>query len=861
MRKSGMIFRSDSKGRFVAAGFLLIGLAGSLAAAAAVWTGLGTTSRWADPNNWQYHLLPGSNDVVGFAAGADWQIRQQTVTIDAPARCGRLEFYHYNWPAEPFHHIRILAPAQMVLASEHIDQNQYAATYVQSGGRHEVGQDLYYTTYNGTFRLSGGQLLVGGTFHAGPDRGHVFFAGGSATLNRLALGYNQYKTTIHIEPAAAIEVTGQVSLEPTETGKILTLAWEAPLFLAGADWINRHQDPRYVQGLEQADLRFSGTTTCRFEVGGGDYGAEEAGFTDNFALGRLQIGDPNGGHVVLTDQRNNCPDTLQAGAEALYVDTLVLGYGSVLDLAGYKVYFRNLIDQGGQYPNGIPQKIGEKYLQLTAPNGGEKWMAGETVTVSWQSGGDVNDVVVEYSLDDGLNWFEVEPPNAGNTGGYAWQVPEVSSSQARIRIRDAVDAGVFDISEDPFYLWIAGSLVGWGRDQQGQIDVPAGKNYVAVAAGGGHSLALKSNGALAAWGANSYGQTTIPGGTAFVAVAAGENFSLALRDDGTVAAWGDNGSGQTLVPGDPNAIVAIAAGGEHALALREDGGLLAWGDNGSGQIDVPAGTDFVAVAAGGMHSLALRADGTVAAWGDNSLGQLDVPEPDPDISRRPAAIAAGLWHSLALRRDGTPVGWGNNSFGQLNLPEGDDFVAIAAGGYHNLALRGDGSIAAWGANNYNQINALAGGGFVALAAGKSHSLAIQTARLTLIEPDGGQAYLAGKTYPVRWQTLGDVAEVQIAYSIDNGQNFSAVEPANQGNTGRYDWLIPPVNSDQCRLRIRDAAAAHIQDTSAEAFTLYQCVLPTDLDGDCLVNLSDLAILLDDWLACGNPFDPDCRLDR
>ena len=31
----------------------------------------------------------------------------------------------------------------------------------------------------------------------------------------------------------------------------------------------------------------------------------------------------------------------------------------------------------------------------------------------------------------------------------------------------------------------------------------------------------------------------------------------------------------------------------------------------------------------------------------------------------------------------------------------------------------------------------------------------------------------------------------------------------------------------------------------------------DLNGDCYVDFADLAILMGEWLACGNPLDPNC----
>ena len=98
--------------------------------------------------------------------------------------------------------------------------------------------------------------------------------------------------------------------------------------------------------------------------------------------------------------------------------------------------------------------------------------------------------------------------------------------------------------------------------------MPAGlSNVVAVAGGGDHSLALRSDGTVVAWGYNSVGQTTAAGLSNVVAVAGGGGLSLALRSDGTMAAWDDYG--QTPVPAGLSNVVAVAVaeGGSHSLAL------------------------------------------------------------------------------------------------------------------------------------------------------------------------------------------------------------------------------------------------------------------------------------------------------
>ena len=80
----------------------------------------------------------------------------------------------------------------------------------------------------------------------------------------------------------------------------------------------------------------------------------------------------------------------------------------------------------------------------------------------------------------------------------------------------------------------------------------------------------------------------VSGLTGVVAIAGGGNHSLALKSDGTVYAWGHNNRGQLgdgtttqrytpVLLSDLTGVVRIECGDSHSMALKSDGTVYAWG--------------------------------------------------------------------------------------------------------------------------------------------------------------------------------------------------------------------------------------------------------------------------------------------
>ena len=149
-----------------------------------------------------------------------------------------------------------------------------------------------------------------------------------------------------------------------------------------------------------------------------------------------------------------------------------------------------------------------------------------------------------------------------------------------------------------------GTLWTWGSNWKGQLGdgtnidrntptrIGVDSDWLAISAGALHTIALKSDGTLWTWGDNEYSQlgdgtgiisrytpTRIGTDTDWIEIAGGGTHTLALKSDGTLWAWGYNyfgqlGDGTDARKNIPTRIgtdtdwTAVSAGAGHSLALK-----------------------------------------------------------------------------------------------------------------------------------------------------------------------------------------------------------------------------------------------------------------------------------------------------
>lgn len=155
-----------------------------------------------------------------------------------------------------------------------------------------------------------------------------------------------------------------------------------------------------------------------------------------------------------------------------------------------------------------------------------------------------------------------------------------------------------------------------------------------------HNVAIKNDGTLWTWGdsaitaavapnspSNHYAPVQLGTDTNWVAVAAGYYHTIALKSDGTLWDWGRNSSLLGTIPAkDPSQPrqlgtntdwVAIYPGGYHNLARKRDGSIWQLGHDVRArpgevtQIQI----DFAKVAGGADFNIAVAPDGSIWHWG------------------------------------------------------------------------------------------------------------------------------------------------------------------------------------------------------------------------------------------------------
>jgi hypothetical protein len=124
------------------------------------------------------------------------------------------------------------------------------------------------------------------------------------------------------------------------------------------------------------------------------------------------------------------------------LETCILGVWSAANTALYDMsdnYFTVTCDSN--------------YYRILQPNGGETFQKETDRYILWESGGDVDDIEIYYSIFGGESWYLISNSQA-NDGSFIWPVPTVQGTNdaCKIKIQSRDRDDWFDISDANFTI-------------------------------------------------------------------------------------------------------------------------------------------------------------------------------------------------------------------------------------------------------------------------------------------------------------------------------------------------------------------------------------------------------------------------
>ncbi|HTL47646.1 MAG TPA: hypothetical protein VL688_06230 [Verrucomicrobiae bacterium] len=482
-------------------------------------------------------------------------------------------------------------------------------------------------------------------------------------------------------------------------------------------------------------------------------------------------------------------------------------------------------------------------VSLTTPNGGETLGVGTPYAVSGSVFGPITSVKLYYSTNGGLTYdYAMEGCSvvavAGGAFSCNWSVPDKIGSNLRVKVEDANNPLVFDVSDANFS--IKGSAV---------ITAPISTSV--WGAGESRNIIWNANGTIGnvdLFYSNDGGTnwTTIASGVA-TTLAVGNTFNWTLPTDNIVSLnvkvkLQGNGliapaiSDAFTVKGKITLTYPDAAGIETTL-----GGTLnvTWtraGDIGPVKVEYYDGTSWSLITMSapqdGPYAMLLDAPNTTLA---TAGALIRVSDPDDatvsDTSSNAFKVLPLLqvtapaggesWkvsdtHNITWNFKGTNVATVKIDYSKDGGVTYNDVIAASTANDGDFAWLIPDSITAAPSVKV-RISSLPEADLFAVRA-VSNGLFKIIGGLLLSSPTGTDKWGVGTAHDIKWTRTGSVANVRLDYSTDNGTTWNQIAgsvPGGQGDTG-YTWTVPNaagIVSTTVKARVSDVTDASVFNVS------------------------------------------------
>jgi len=290
---------------------------------------------------------------------------------------------------------------------------------------HEMGHGMGFQSFVSTLNITGAAnaspIVITSSSHglANGDQVSISGVGGNTAANGTWTVAGVTTNTFQLSGSTGngAYTSGGIIRGANLSG--LPDAWSRMLFDRTANklWINMTTAERSASILNTGNLLWDGANV-------------------KLASGSLTAGrDVSNGQVQMF-----APNPFQQGSSVSHFDTAAspnllmepvinTGLPTTLDLT------RQAMRDIGWYRDTTADNVADTITNVT-PSGGAITV-GNTIVISWQNNGSFNrNVTIELSTDSGATYPTTIASNVANTGTYSWTVPSITTTNARLRVRE-----------------------------------------------------------------------------------------------------------------------------------------------------------------------------------------------------------------------------------------------------------------------------------------------------------------------------------------------------------------------------------------------------------------------------------------
>ncbi|MFH1459694.1 MAG: hypothetical protein ABIG64_04905, partial [Candidatus Omnitrophota bacterium] len=474
-------------------------------------------------------------------------------------------------------------------------------------------------------------------------------------------------------------------------------------------------------------------------------------------------------------------------------------------------------------------------VTAVTPNGGEVFIVDSTYDLEWSYVGSIPNVKLEYS-EDGGSTYPVENLIIASTPAvtlaYSWTVPDSITDQFVIRVSDALDSSVSDVSNA--FAKIKGSLtitapngaenwvindshnITWTRtgsiaNVKLEYSTDDGATYPNLIVTG-----IASNLLIYNW--------TIPDDpsalakvkiTSLVDTTVNDSSNASFRIKGSVDLTAPNG-GQTWIVGSTQQITWTKFGNLNLLTL-------AYSTNGGATFDNTINSS-VSASALTYNWLIPDAIGTqlrVKITSNDDATVTDQSTADFEI-KGSVTLTAPNGSEIWFVGESRNITWTHQgSIGNVGLTYSTD----AGSTYPNTITTGvpaTNLTYAWTVPDKigNQLKIKITSVNDSAVLDESNNNFTIKGILALTSPNGTEIWIVGESRNITWNITGSIANVKLEYSTDGGTSYAnEIIASTDAAAGSYSWTVPNAIDTDIRVRVSDVTDSSVNDTSSANFEI------------------------------------------